>query len=436
MLNTIAIALLWCALADDQAKPAPASPVPAKIQVPVLRSAAGKPASPELIEKIIAANRAWLQPAIQDLSYTYRMRGPGTKSYWEASVAIRGREVTVHVAGKNPKTDHDTFTSPDEGPRHLLKAVVCGTPLHSLALMPEARRVSVIGDERLGSNECWVLQLRSGGKLHAAAAKQWEDGLRAGAKRPRYEYEFTPVRRVKQIDGRDGAEIRVKSLHAEGPGWPAIVAAHRAGVAEIRWGGEIVTAELREFRGVRQPVIVCRTDRTFKGKRPITGRSFSNAEGNVALRLVLGEGEQVFDEQLFAKRLAEEPVPGLSAAIEGGLWDTWSGGFFSVEVDQMWIEKRNGLTLREELFSKGKAAAVVEYADYVALAGGGRVPRRIEFAIVGGGAFGDHETDPWVFRMKFAVHGAKLWLLEGLSESAATFGTITATVSNVKLGGN
>ena len=162
-------------------------------------------------------------------------------------------------------------------------------PLHEFRAAPEQHEVRVVGEERLGNTDAHVLQIRPTGEPTPGMLQRWEDRLRTRATHPKYLYEFLPVE--KQVDGAQQVVIELKCLHEEGPGWAAIQAAHEGNLAEIRWGGSVITAELREYRGEVQPVIVLGRDAAFEGPSPITATIFAGGVNNTTPKLTLGEGD-------------------------------------------------------------------------------------------------------------------------------------------------
>ena len=385
-----------------------------------LKEGPGELASDELLAQIREANGFWLEPPLRSLTYTFHMEHPGTGDAWEAFVSFAAPgELQVAPSEGEAHTERvDEAYDPAEGTwparfADLLHGVSLRDPLNELYEAPDRHEVRVVGEERLGDTDAYVLQIKPGGQPSAEELAQWDQELRRRATHPRYEYEFVPV--AKEVEGKQQVVIEATCLHEEGPGWEAIQAAHQENPAEIRWGGSAITAALREYRGEVRPVIVLDGDPDFHGPSPITATTFADCVDNMTLDLTLGEGQQVFDEALYQQLKADKPAPErwLGMQVGCGIWGMWygysSGG---AQVDQVWVDKATGMVLREEGYRQGACSFTVEYGDLEQAGEGALAPAHVVVTLLGD----DAELYPWVFDMRFTVVDGAAWLLQSLEE--------------------
>lgn len=417
--------------------PAPVAESRADTAAPTLRRDSGQPAPSALVHKITGANQPWLQPRAEGLSYAFSMEHPGRGDRWEMSVEFTGRDRVILRSNRRGPYEGRVNNAYDPGnsayPPRLLtlqQGVTFFGPLQEWIMSPKDISVWLAGEAKLDGVNVQILHLKTAGKQSEQTVRRWDQHLHRRATRPEFLYEFTPVER--EIQGVKKAVMEIKSVYKEGPGWPDIVAAHAKNPAEIRWGGRVITAAIRDFHGQMRPMIVISPDPQFQGKSPITTTIFESGIDNRTTKLGLGEGKSIFDAELYKKLQAETPAPQrmLPMRIGCGIWGIWygySGG--GVDVDQVWIDPATGFVLREEGFSKGQCQFIAQYSDFHRFPDGGGAPQRAVVSLLP-----REPTDAWVFDMRFAIIGGKAWLLKDLAESqGARKAVATAKISNAKV---
>jgi beta-lactamase regulating signal transducer with metallopeptidase domain len=390
----------------------------------ILRPGPGQPASQELISKILKENNPWLRPPLRSLAYTFSMANKD--STWKARVTYTApNDVAINLP--EGKTWYSGKVS-DSRLRAVIQGVTFSGPMQRFQAAPEDYAVSMIGEEALYGRNAIVLHIKFSDHPSEEAIQERDEQLKLRAMRSKYDYQFLPVE--QQIGGEKRTVIELKCLHEEGPGWKALLAAHHANPAEIKWGGKIITSSIGVLQGETLPVIVLNDDPAFTGKSPITSTIFAGGENNLTNELILGEGEQIFDEALFREVKAKTPWR-LRSEVGCGIWELWYGysGRSSAEIDQVWIDKETGGVLREEGFTaQGQCRFVFEYGDWEVLPAGGRAPRHVMVTLperVAG-------RRDWKFDMRFTTLGGKAWLLDHLTDSLGSEGvSATARVSDV-----
>lgn len=400
---------------------------------PVLQEAT-EPAPPELVSQIVAACGAWLRPPLTRLAYNYSMVHLDGGETWRAAVEFTAPNALKIGWGEGKSYEgavDDRYDPANSAYPPKLITILQGTtffgPLHELVLKPEGQALTLVREEKLGERDAVVVQLRPRGEASPEAVARWEERLRGRATRPQYLYEFVPV--SKTVDGAEKVVLAIRCLKQEGPGWAAIKAAHEADPSRLCWGGLIITAEVRDYRGEQKPVVVINKDPAFAGESPIRLTQFAGGVNNMTPGLTLGEGEKVLDEQYLKQLQADTPRPEscLAMRLGCGIWGCWYGYTGSgATVDQVWFDRSSHLPLREEGFAKGTLRFVIEYSDFQQLPEGWTVPRHVVVTLAGNEA-----PYPWVFDMTFKPE-AGAWLLEKLSEySQGTKLTTTAAVTDV-----
>ena len=347
------------------------------------------------------------------------MEHVGKDDPWEATVEFTApNQLVLSATDRDPyqgKVD-DSYDPHNSAypPRMttILQGVTFFGPLHEFYRAPDEHELRLIAEENLDGQAAYVLHLRPTGEPSPRAMERWAERLRKRATRPKHMYEFLPVE--KEVDGDKQVVIELTCLYEEGPGWETILAGHEVNPLQIKWGGTVITAAIREYDGEDRPVIVLGRDPDFEGDRPITLTQFAGGRGNMTPKLTLGEGEEIFDEELLEKLKAEEPKPQpfLAMRVGCGIWRSWygySGG--GARVDQIWVDKATGMILREEGFTEGKARFTVEYSDFEQLADGPQVPHHVVISLTG-----TKDYHPWVFDARFAVIDDAAWVLESLEE--------------------
>ena len=411
---------------------------------PVLKPSSKQAAPQELVKKLLDANRNWLRPDPQHLSYTFSMEHPGKADRTQVEVEYTApNQVTVQRENLQPynglvddKYEPDNSAYPPQRTT-LLQGVTLFGPLQELAMSQEGHALSVVGEETIDGIDAWVLHLKAEGKPSEEALKRWDERLRRQAsrqaKRSKYFYEFTPVQ--KDVDGKPRAVMELKCVYEEGPGWKELAAAHDNNPAEIRWGGYKIEAVIREYRGQIRPVIVLNRDSEAETKTPVASVSFlEGGVDNVTPKLGLGEGEQIFDEALFQKLKAEskEPEIFLPMRVGCGIFGSWygySGG--GADVDQLWVDKATGRILREEGFYKAEPRFVVDYGGFEPISDNGQTPRQITVRLL---SAQPDKTYPWVLQMEFQLLDGKAWLLKELKESQGERQNVAiAAVTNARV---
>ena len=432
------VAMLMHAVDIADAAP-PKQPIaPSELQVvaarPKLREQPGETAPAGLLAELLTANRGWLSPRLQALSYSFSMEHKGRSDRWEAAVeftapdrvTIRNTRQQIYRGTLDNHYDPGNSAYP---PRliTLLQGVTFFGPLHELAMSPEYGSVRIIGEETTKGVVARVLQIRPLIKPSEADVKRWEKMLRDSASKPEYVYELKAVEH--KADGMTTAMIELKCMDKEGPGWPDLAAAHRKNPSEIHWGGQLIAAAVCETEGGIEPTLVMRPE-AESHTGPVTATIAPRGIRRATPILELCEGKPIFDEALYQRlktlAVSEHFFP---IRVGCGIWGSWygySGG--GVDVDQVWVEKRTGVVLREEGFARGKSRFSVAYDNFERLSDGEQVPSHVVVTL-----FGDDSVYPWVFDMQFSVLAGKGWLLKELKESQGAQETVAAHVSGVKL---
>ena len=399
MFRTMA---LLCCLSSLSALPLRADPM--------LRPGPGQPAPQELITQIIQANSPWLHQCPQSLSYKFAMTSLSVAEPWKASVTFHApNALTVEPEkGQRYEGKADDGHHSAERLRTVLQGITFFGPLHEFVATPPDHAVKLVGEEKLGDKDADIIQITPTRAPSAEELARWEKRF----SHPKFMYDFLPVR--KTVDGVEKIVMEIRCQGEEGPGWPAIKAAHEANPSQISWGGANMTAELRDYNGEKKPVVVLDVDPVLAGQSPIRLTQFNGGIDNMTPKLTLGEGESVFDDH--SKELAArtpKPWSYLPMTVGCGIWGAWfgySGG--GAQVDQVWFDRVSHTPLREEgLRDEGTNSFVVEYGDYEQIPGGHLMPRHVLVTLYGKGDF-----YPWVFDMTFDTHGGAAWLLKEISE--------------------
>jgi hypothetical protein len=118
-----------------------------------------------------------------------------------------------------------------------------------------------------------------------------------------------------------------------------------------------------------------------------------------------------------------------------GIFRTWYGSYGQpVDTDQIWVEKKTGLVLKEEGFYNEKCCFTVSYDEHVKI-NDKYFPKHIVVTLYEPMKMpGIEGIFPWVFDMHFDIYQGKIWLLKELTEmKAATKIDTTAEITNVVL---
>ena len=372
--------------------------------------------SEDLRKLILDNNKCWLDPKSGSFSYEFSMKHENKNDIWKANVDIvSGSKVSINTnKGKNYEGTLNNKYDPHNSayPPKLL-TILQGTtffgPLHELCWAQNENEVKLVSQGAVNGKKAWVGQILPTGHPSKKAMKKWEERLRKRATRPKYLYEFIP-----QKDKDGNMVIEINCVHSQGSGWTDILSSHEQNPSKIIWGGKIISAEIRDFRGKETPVIVLERDNEYIKESPITKVIFENGVNNMTKKLMLGEGPDFFDKELFEKLKEEEAKPRryLPMRVGCGIWGCWygySGG--GADIDQVWIEKSTGLVLKEEGFREGECCFTIDYGDYEKVANEKKFPKHITITL-----YGKRDYYPWIFDMRFDIYKERVWLLNELTE--------------------
>ena len=337
------------------------------------------------MKKLLMANQTWLRPKPQPFSYSFTMkhaargdRSTATVSYADPDyVTVRRDGQLLHEGPVNDNYDPNNSAWP---PQLLTvqQGVTLFGPMQELAMFPETGSLRMLGEETVGGETMLVLQLKRADRVGADVPKPFDDSLRKAAERPEYLYEFSPVEREAAGEPFKKVEIELKCVYAAGPGWPEIVAAHKANPSEIRWGGKLITLGRATVSGEGSAHHHPRPRPGVPRTSPVTKTIFNGGVDNMTPKLGLGEGKQVFDPQRYQELKSDPSALPLPMRVGCGIWGSWygySGG--GADVDQIWVQKATGRVMCEEGFWQGKCRFAVHYSNFESLAGGQEVPRRV-----------------------------------------------------------
>ncbi|MEN6365636.1 MAG: M56 family metallopeptidase [Thermoguttaceae bacterium] len=183
----------------------------AEMAKPVLRQQAQQPAPPELVKKLLEANRYWLRPDPKYLSYMFSMEHPGRNDHTKTKVEYTApHQVTVQADNRPPykgliHDGHNPFlnllASPyPEGRQALLQGVYLFGPLQDLAVSQSGYTLSVVGEEMIDGIETLVLHLRNHGRPDQTAILLWDAELRRQATKDQH-FDEESYNRLKAKSG-------------------------------------------------------------------------------------------------------------------------------------------------------------------------------------------------------------------------------------------
>ena len=141
----------------------------AELAKPMLRQQPQQPAPPELVKRLLEANRCWLRPDPKYLSYTFSMEHPGKNDrrrvrvqYADGRMSIRdlSAEGEESILKLRLGDGFDRSVSAYPMQMMLLQGVILYGPLQEMARAPEGRVLSVVGEATVGGVSAQALHLK------------------------------------------------------------------------------------------------------------------------------------------------------------------------------------------------------------------------------------------------------------------------------------